>query len=346
MPSPKPLKTTPKSQGCEAGKKIALWAVNPFEEETRPSAAAIDELKKWAEASGFLLQPVHVLYVSSIDAPPDDYGGWVRRFIPAVEVEVSKFLNGMDLPGIQAPKVLVHHGVSIHSAVDALIQYAQDVRAAWILTSSKGRSGIRRMALGSFAESLLTRSPVPVWVFGHGKSAQLTSDRILFATDFSDVSKAAFTQVIDQAKKLGSSVTLFHCVNLPEPVMSGAGAMGVSSPFPIDEYMRDQTEWAKVRAAEWANDAKESGVKVDYVVKEVVPSIANAIVFEAALARAGLIALASTSGAVGAVLLGSHARQVVRQSECPVWVFGPKCAAGAVAVNSEVTAKARSVGAG
>ena len=346
MSSPKTLNAGPKRPGDATEKKIALWAVNPFEEETRPSAAAIDELKKWAEASGFLLQPVHVLYVSSIDAPPDDYGGWVRRFIPAVEVEVSKFLSGMDLPGIQAPKVLVHHGVSIHSAVDALIHYAQDTHAAWILTSSKGRSGIRRMALGSFAESLLTRSPLPVWVFGHEKSALLTSDRILFATDFSDVSKAAFAQVIEQAKNLGSSVTLFHCVSLPEPMMSGAGAMGVSSPFPIDDYLRDQTEWAKVRAAEWVKDAKKSGVKVDYVVKEVVPSIANSIVFEAALARAGVIALASTRGAVSAVLLGSHARQVIRQSECPVWVFGPKCTAGSVAVTSEVTTKARSVGAG
>ena len=29
--------------------KIALWAVNPFEEETRPGQAVVDELKKWAE---------------------------------------------------------------------------------------------------------------------------------------------------------------------------------------------------------------------------------------------------------------------------------------------------------
>src|SRR4051794_25198001 len=105
--------------------KIALWAINPFEEETRPSLVAVEELKKWTEASGYLLRPVHALYVSSIDAPPDDYGSWVRRFVPAVEAEISRYLKGMDLPALQAPKVLVHHGVSSHSAVDALIQYAQ-----------------------------------------------------------------------------------------------------------------------------------------------------------------------------------------------------------------------------
>jgi nucleotide-binding universal stress UspA family protein len=307
-----------------SSKKIALWAINPFEEETRPSPAVVQELKKWAEACGYAIQPIHVLYVSSIDAPPDDYGGWVKRFVPAVEAEVSNYLKGMDLPALKEPRVLVHHGVSIHSAVDALLKYAGDVKAEWVLTASKGRSGLRRMALGSFAESLLTRSPVPVWVFGHGKPVSLDTQRILFATDFSDLSKAAFEQVIGQAQKLGSSVTLFHCINLPETMVSGAGAMGVSSCFPIDEYLKDQTEWARLKVAEWTKSAKVKGVTVDFVIKQVVPNIANAIVFEAGLARAGVIALASKSGPIGASLLGSNARQVIRQSECPVWVYGPK----------------------
>ena len=108
--------------------------------------------------------------------------------------------------------------------------------------------------------------------------------------------------------------------------MSGAGAMGVSSAFPVDDYLKDQMDWAKTRGEEWVERAKARGVAVELRVKEVVPNVADAIVSEATAVGAGVIALASMSGPVGAALLGSHARQVVRQSECPVWVFGPKCA--------------------
>jgi nucleotide-binding universal stress UspA family protein len=307
--------------------KVAVWAINPFEEETRPSPAVIAELRRWAEATGHAIQPVHVFYVSPTDAPPQGHESWIKRFIPALEAETAHYIKGMDVPGMLEPKVLVQRGGFTHAAIEVLVQYAQDLGASWILVSSKGRSGIRRMALGSFAETLLIHSPVPVWVFGHGPAdlREPDSRRIFFATDFSDVSQAAFARVIEQARALGARVTLFHCINLPEPMVSGAAVMGVSAGFPVDEYVRDQSEWARKRAADWIRFAAQSGVPVEFKLREVVPSIANEIVTEARRESAGIIALASHSGTVGATLLGSHARQVVRQSECPVWVFGPSC---------------------
>lgn len=307
-----------------AGKKVAVWAINPFEVETRPGSAVQEELKKWASANDTELQPVHVFYVPSADVPAADRGAWVKRYIPALEKEVTSYLSTLSLPAMRAPKVLIQHGGSTHEAVETLIQYAEDLGATWTLSSSKGRSGIRRLALGSFAETLLLKSTVPVWLFGHGDPKVLDPTRILFSTDFSEVSKNAYESVVAQASKLGANVTLFHCVNLPNEMLTGLGAMGAAGVFPADDYIKSQTAWAKETADRWVWDAQLKGVKVKLVIKEIAPSIATAVLNAATEEKAGIIALASRSGPVAAVLLGSHARQIVRQAECPVWVFGPK----------------------
>lgn len=307
-------------------KRLAVWAINPFEVETRPGSAVIDELETWLGATGTAVQPVHVLGVPAAVLSPDAHGSWSEPYLAATEKETAEYLNGIGLPQLLQPKVLLHHGGTAEGAARVLLDYAQEVGAAWILVSSKGRSGLRRLALGSFAESLILTSPVPVWVFGHGNPAVLDPRRIIFSTDFSEMSRAAFNRVLDQASKLGARVTLFHCVNFPDGALSNLGMMGMTPYIPPEDYLSGQMEFARKSAADWIKDAAQLGVQVDFVVKEVVPNIDKSILQEAEAIGAGVIALASHSGRVSAAILGSHARQVVRHSDRPVWVFGPKCA--------------------
>jgi nucleotide-binding universal stress UspA family protein len=306
------------------GSKIAIWAVDPFERETRPGHAVIEELKNWAAATGMRIQPIHILYSPSADVPDDERGSWVMNYVPAVAKEVTQYLTEVGLSGTLEPKVLVQRHGSTGAAVEILLQYAKDVQAEWLLVSSKGRSGLRRIALGSFAESLLVKSPLPVWVFGHGAPATLNPRRILFATDFSTASKAAFTQLLQQASALKAEVTLFHCSTLPDALVLSATGMGAANVFPVDDYLKEQLAWANECAAEWSASARTNGVEVHLVIKSAALNIPGAILAEAASLHAGVIALASTSGMLGAALLGSNARQVIRQSECAVWVFGPQ----------------------
>lgn len=292
-----------------AANKIALWAIDPYELETRPNRAAQEELQKWAVATETLIQPVHVL----------EHGAQLVRSIPAIEEELTRYLSTMSLPMTLTPRVLVQPGGSKREAVDILTKYATDEKAGWILVSSKGKSGLGRLTAGSFAETLLLHSRLPVWVFGHGAPKTLDPASILFATDFSDASRSAFDQVLEQAARLRAQVTFVYCIDLPVGILSGVAASAV---FPPADYMNTQLEWANGVAKEWIARAAQQGVVAKFVIRENVPNISNEILAQAAQAKAGFIAMASTCGPAGAALLGSHARQVVRQAECPVWVFG------------------------
>jgi nucleotide-binding universal stress UspA family protein len=299
---------------------IAVWAINPFEDETRPGPETLRELRAWAQAQGIRLQPTYVLYVSNSDMAPVNGGTWVRRFAPAIEREANRYLEGMNLPTLMPPKILIQRGGFTGETVDTLLRYAQDLNAAWLITSSKGRSGARRMVLGSFAETLLARSPLPVWVFGHADSVPALPLKILFPTDFSDLSRAAFKKVVEQAGKLEATIRLFHSVRLPESV----GVVGVYQGFAIEDFLQDQASWAKTEGKTWQAFGQSHDVRVELEIDRRSPDLAKAVVDSAQREHAGIIALASSSGPLSAVLLGSQARQIIRQSGVPVWAFGPR----------------------
>jgi hypothetical protein len=77
--------------------------------------------------------------------------------------------------------------------------------------------------------------------------------------------------------------------------------------------------------------AKGAGVSARLVLERgILPEQVAASVLEAARASdAGLIALASVSGTLAALVVGSVAREVFRAGEYPVWVCGPRLLADA-----------------
>jgi nucleotide-binding universal stress UspA family protein len=235
-----------------------------------------------------------------------------------------QYLAGMNIPRLKEPKILIERSGSSLEAARTLIQFADDLRASWITVSSNARSGLKRMALGSFAESLVLRSHIPVWAFGHGEGVSLNLEQIFFATDFSDASKAAFERVLGEAKQVNAKVTLFHVVTLPKSVMA-TGAFGSAAYLPLDDYLDEQQSWAEGISREWLQLGKAQGVSVETVVHAGAVNISETLLAEAASRNAGVIAMASQSGPWAAAIVGSHARDVMRQSKCPVWVFGPKC---------------------
>lgn len=65
-----------------------------------------------------------------------------------------------------APSGRGHLGIHVRigSPVEAIIQVAVDTRADLLVVGTHGRTGIKRMALGSVAESLVRTAPCPVLV--------------------------------------------------------------------------------------------------------------------------------------------------------------------------------------
>lgn len=296
-------------------------AVDPFEIETMPSHEIIRELQNWSEQIKMTIQPVYLLETGDLKRPE------ISTSI-AGEIEVSKnavanYIHQLGLKNVRDPEIIVDNAASLSESVDPLLRYAETLQADWIMVSSKGRSGLQRLAFGSFAESLLTKSPIPVLVLGRGDSEHFDVKKIFFATDFSEFSRKIYLRFLRQAKQLKAQITLYHAVTRPEAMMVGTGLEPITpvGPF-VDELARAQSDIAR----EWLAQAQLAGVLCDFIVETVVVGNIPDHILKAAQDRGcGMIAMASQSGPIQAALLGSHVRQVVRKSECPVWVFGPNC---------------------
>ena len=90
-----------------------------------------------------------------------------------------------------------------------------------IVVSSRGRHGTGRVLLGSFAESLLLHSRLPVLFLTHSQRAPRKGHdpgKVLFPTDLSDFSRKAFDLFLDQAKALGSEIMVHFTVDAKQAV--------------------------------------------------------------------------------------------------------------------------------
>ncbi|MGZ3708002.1 MAG: universal stress protein, partial [Bdellovibrionota bacterium] len=297
----------------QAKKNSLIWAIDPFEKDTRPSRQSVNELLSWAESESLELQPV---YVTS----SEDTTG-------ATEKAAKQYLRDLGIGDPISVRLFQGSVDSRQASVRKLIQFAKTSGSPMIVVSSHGRTGIERLFLGSFAENLLRHSDRPVLFLNHGIHSRKTAERkrrVLFPTDFSDRSRAAFRQFLQHGKALRSELVLFYAVDLPAMVAVGYAPMASIPSYIPDNYMADQTAWAKREGDKWAKEAQAAGVSARVVVVDigVGPSVARAILETAKKEEVDLIGMASVSGPVATLVAGSVAREVFRSNEYPVWVCG------------------------
>ncbi|WP_412069944.1 universal stress protein [Rubrivirga sp. IMCC43871] len=197
------------------------------------------------------------------------------------------------------------------SAASALIGYAERVDAGLLAVGTHGRSGLRRLLLGSVAEACVSSAPCPVLAVPDGSQATFAPDApILVAVDFSARSRAALTAAHGLAGWTGAPVELVHVIRDGGPYP--AIAPGVLSLSDVDPRAAESVRERLWRFAAQGSDPAPADV-------------------HAGLGAPGRViaALASERGA-GAIVIGTHGRtglawivgsvaaSTLRRSPCPV----------------------------
>ena len=89
----------------------------------------------------------------------------IREIILLAEDEVKKWLNDIkekaDKSGIQFRSEII---MAKRSAVSTMLDYAEEQKIDLIVVGTRGRSGIKKMLLGSVASGLVTYAACPVLV--------------------------------------------------------------------------------------------------------------------------------------------------------------------------------------
>jgi nucleotide-binding universal stress UspA family protein len=261
---------------------------------------------------------LHVMHVSEIDfAAPGP--ALLGKDPQLSDTQVKEQLEAMTGGSVAAT---VHGRTG--RAFDQICRFAREIEADLVVLSTHGRTGLKRLFLGSNAERVVQHSESPVLVVreserefvAEGKPLQIQT--ILVPTDFSGSSMEAVDYAVEFGRKFGARLVLFHSFSVPEFITT-------------DPYGRHNLHPTPEQARSAAEDQMREFVKgldfggVGFETHVTMGRAADEICDYALKQKIDLI-ITSTHGRTGFmhVLIGSVAEHVVRHAHSPVLVVPGK----------------------
>lgn len=297
----------------------AVWAIDPIEGVPEIDTTILQHIAAWSYRHRVFIKPVYVFTpITQVEAlAVETLRGRMAEYLAQAHVEMKE------------PEILIHPAQSVTDSVQILHEYVKQRGAKFIIVCSHGRRGLQRLLFGSFAERLLHVSEMPI-LFLNRKSAGADPSRILFATTFSPESERAYVRLLRDFGGLFREVVIFNDLSVCTE-LSMVTPLGVC-PFPPDfDYVEAQREISREAAASWITMAEEAGIRAVFAQATDSTTIVESISESAQSFDVGAIAMSSEIGPLGALLIGSNARDLIRASSYPLFVYGPR------ACDSEVT---------
>ena len=250
---------------------------------------------------------LHVIHVEEGDVKLSD----------VIDIQEADVLADLHAPQNEEVRVaeprLQEHRVVHRSAAGGILSYAAEHDTNLIVLGTHGRTGVRRLVLGSVAEEVVRRAPMPVMTVGRGATApdKMEAGHLLVPVDFSEQQPRLLAHARELALAYDMTLTLLHVVereSLPEVYEAYADPV---APGVLAERVEASLD-------ERAETLRERGVDVRVAVRDGHP--ATETLDAADELDADLLAIA-THGRSGMerMLMGSVAEKVIRRAPCPVF---------------------------
>jgi nucleotide-binding universal stress UspA family protein len=181
---------------------------------SEPSEAALPFAIGIARSHGATLHVLHVL-TNALDAYPES-------------LKADRQIAESEMKRVEPKLAGVIHETKLAYDVDLwppIEKAVYDHRIDLIILGTHGRTGPGRLVVGSAAEQIFRRSPVPVMTVGPdvkpGSVPDGSLDRILFATDFGPHSAAALPYAVALAKENRARLLLLHALPKRREALDG-----------------------------------------------------------------------------------------------------------------------------
>lgn len=311
----KGTKSVKKASKNVSRSKTWVMAVDPYSEFEAGSVRNF--VKNLAGQNGAKVVASYVLAPASVNWTGDFSGPWMKRFGPLAEQKMDQ-LYGVDQIETH---VIPCKESGQRAAVQALLRFVQKQKAEFLVLTTHARTGIERLAMGSFAETTILSSKTPVLILNPSHPIPQSVRRILVPTDITKKSEKYVLATADLAKKLGAEIILFY--KQPDPldpiVQQGVYSLGggwVSLQSFIDEELARKTkDIEKLEAA-----IRKKGVTVSHVIDSAPIGLIDSINNTVKDKGVDMVTVLTQTGTVAAAILGSVARGLVRTSKVPVLV--------------------------
>ena len=305
-----------------AKKFKVLWAINPFDEDQCVFDRSIEVLKLLNKAKAINLIPVFVLSPETLKFAGQLSVKDLRQFAPEARAKIETKMHGLAEIQSSLPHIIFNTSVSTSADVKKINQFAVKQSVDLILCSKHTRSDFSTIFLGSFTESLLMASKVPLLIVPNRKQKIDSLKNIAFPVDLVHNQGVVFRKLAQFVKEFSGRLSLVH--KLPSPVdpllqnssyMLGGGWISVGEFFKLDIKQR------KDKLAKLQTKMAGFGVKVKTEMITEPGSIAEGVRKLQKEQAVDMIALNSRARSRTSYFLGSVARAITKEVDCPIWIF-------------------------
>lgn len=313
--------------------KVA-WAVDPYENQRDLQNKVSQILMCLEEHKDIEIYPVYILTQPLWAYTPAENESFTREREHAAVDNLRWLIESLENHRIQKPVILKQTGGSVSSSVDLICEFLEEEGFDMVVVSSHGRSGFKRLIMGSFAETLLLRSSIPVLVIGAKNESIQDIRHILYPSELIDSSEEIFKAVVEFCRDMDARLTIFHAATRPDflgydynlgYVMEDTSGGTMT----LHQMFEEELAKKKAKADTWIHWAEYRGVNADYMIESSSHSIDESICEVAVNRNIGMIVMESRTGALEAAVIGSVTRKVVRAARCPVLVFAKNMLEGA-----------------
>lgn len=180
-----------------------------------------------------------------------------------------------------------------------------------IVMGTEGRTGLRRLLLGSVAEKVVRHAPCSVLAV-RGKNGSSRFHHILCPIDFSPSSREAMERAARLADHDGLGITLLHVLDLPVRFSGEPNVAG---------FLEDLDRTSARHLAEWAAEIR-TRVSVPVIMRTRIGSPGAQVLSVLDAEPSFDLVVVGSHGRTGLrrAFLGSVAERIVRHAPCPVFV--------------------------
>lgn len=293
-----------------------IWSIDILSENKKSQEVTVSFLKQLSQKTKLKIKPVYVVRLGD-QVSPLTHGEGKKVFLENVKSAMTRWLSGVKL-SLEAPLPVLQKGLYLRSDIDALVTAAKKEKADLILVNTHARKGLSRFWMGSFAETLMHHSEVPVLFLNPHSRPAGPIKSLIFPTNLSPESQKALSKVAKLAKSIKAELILYNNIEyfVATPGLSFTETMVFTQNIEKDiEQRRKKLEKTAQKLRE------KSKIKVKVVVDEKDLRVSEGIQKLAKKTQGPLIVMLSQTGPFLSVLAGSTTRKVVRESSHPVLVL-------------------------
>ena len=299
-------------------KNIIIWSVDPTQDPAN-AKNIIKELKVWAKHLNCDVQPVSIFSMSFLNLPMEMSFLWKDKLEEIARKSMTLYLKKAQAKDFLPSDLVFISSQSNRKMATEMAKYAEVKNAQLVFANTRAMKTRNPFLMGSFAETLVATSRVPVLLLNPSAMASAKIPSILLPTDFSLTSKNALVKLEPWAKAFNSKILLYNQVQTPNLYLADFNGIGRTEGLNLE--LKDVEKLRLRKGARWMSLLQSQNIKSSLLVERQRKYLAADILEAAKKNKVSLIAVANRSGPVSQALLGSVARDILLHAKCPVLIF-------------------------